>query len=264
MILFSAFRRGACRHRDSFLPANESLCRAYYGAWNFFSSLPMVPRLPPLHHRLTSDRAYGAQNIGAPPAQSERELLTFDWPRTRDENIHKSSGALLPVRAEGHVGDSDQSAKKIEWLEVSTYVAARDGALDQRIDRSLDLSTRTFIQLGGASDEGIQCRGDDVLGGNVIDEQQHPGAQRFDRGHGISELPFRRGQLLYLSAINGFDQRIACRKVAIESSRSNACVFGDIIQAGVCAGPGKRLLGDVQNALAIALRISPGPSPYRL
>jgi hypothetical protein len=36
--------------------------------------------------------------------------------------------------------DADQCAKQIEWLEISANVAALDGALYQRIDRSLYLT----------------------------------------------------------------------------------------------------------------------------
>jgi hypothetical protein len=35
----------------------------------------------------------------------------FDWPRTRDEDIHEPPGALLPIRAGGHVSDADKSLK---------------------------------------------------------------------------------------------------------------------------------------------------------
>jgi hypothetical protein len=43
--------------------------------------------------------------------------------------------------------------------------------------------------------------------------------------------------------------------VAIQSSCSNTCIFGEVIKAGTCAGPGERLLGHFPNALAITLRI---------
>ena len=67
-------------------------------------------------------------------------LALLDWPRTRDEDIHKSPGAFLPVRAGRYVRDADQRAKQIEWLQISAYVSALDCALHQRINRSLNLS----------------------------------------------------------------------------------------------------------------------------
>jgi len=40
-----------------------------------------------------------------------RRPFDFNCPRTGDENIHQSPGALLPVRAARHVGHPDQGAK---------------------------------------------------------------------------------------------------------------------------------------------------------
>jgi hypothetical protein len=60
-----------------------------------------------------------------------------DCPRTRDEDVHESSGALQPVKTGCHVEDADKSAEQLEWLEISTNVVALDCALHQRINRSL-------------------------------------------------------------------------------------------------------------------------------
>jgi hypothetical protein len=35
----------------------------------------------------------------------------LDWPRTGDEDVHQSPGALLPVGTGGHVRDANQRAK---------------------------------------------------------------------------------------------------------------------------------------------------------
>jgi hypothetical protein len=40
-----------------------------------------------------------------------RRPFDLNCPRTGDENIHQSPGALLPVRAARHVGHPDQGAK---------------------------------------------------------------------------------------------------------------------------------------------------------
>jgi hypothetical protein len=48
------------------------------------------------------------------------------------------------------------------------------------------------------------------------------------------------------------------RKVAIQGARSNTCLFGDVIQAGVCTGLGKRFFRHLQDARPIALGIGAG------
>src|SRR5580658_6036753 len=151
----------------------------------------------------------------------KRTAHLLDWPRTGDEDVHESPGALLPVRAGRHMGDADQCAEQIEWLQISTNVAALDGALHQRINRSLDLTARTFIQLRRATDERVQCRRDDLLGCDVIHEQEHPGSQRFNRRHGVGEFPLRCRYLIYFGPIDRFDQCVSRRKVAIQSSCSD-------------------------------------------
>jgi hypothetical protein len=80
------------------------------------------------------------------------------------------------------MGDADERPKQIERVEIASYITALDCALCQRVNRSPDLTAGTFIQLQGASNQRIQRRGDDPLGRNVVDEQQHPGSQRFRRG----------------------------------------------------------------------------------
>jgi len=86
------------------------------------------------------------------------------------------------------MGNAYERPKRIERVEIASYITALDGALCQRVDRSLDLTAGAFLQLRGASNQRIQRRGDDLLGRNVVDEQQHPGSQRFQGWHGLSEI----------------------------------------------------------------------------
>lgn len=69
------------------------------------------------------------------------------------------------------MGHADQRPQEIERFEISTDIAALDGALHQRIDGSPDLIAGTLIQSLGASNQGIECRGDDLLRRDVVDEQ---------------------------------------------------------------------------------------------
>ena len=120
------------------------------------------------------------------------------------------------------MGHADERPKQIEWVEISAYIAALDRALYQRVNRSLDQTAGTFIQLRGASHHRIQRRGDDLLGRDVVDEQQHPGSQRFKRGHGLGEIALCCRQFLHLSPVDRLDECISRGKVAIQSSGSDA------------------------------------------
>jgi len=48
--------------------------------------------------------AFGSPNLTFAPR-------LFDWPRTGDEDVHESPGALLPVRTGRHMGDANQCPK---------------------------------------------------------------------------------------------------------------------------------------------------------
>ena len=74
-------------------------------------------------------------------------------------------------------------------------------------------------------------------------------------GPWFRELALRCGQFFHFTPIDCFDQCVSGGKVTIQSSGSNASLFGDIVQAGVRAETGKRLLRHFQDALAIPLRI---------
>jgi hypothetical protein len=71
----------------------------------------------------------------------------FEWPRTLDEDINESPGALPPVGAARYIGDTDKRPKWIEWIEVCPYVAALNCTLHKCVNRTGDLSARSFIHL---------------------------------------------------------------------------------------------------------------------
>ena len=162
---------------------------------------------------------------------------------------------MRPVGAGGYAGDADERAEQVEGLEVLADIAALNRAFHQRINRAADLGFGSFVELRRAAGIGVQRRGDDVLGLDVVDEQLHPGAQGFQGRQTLGELPFRRGQLFYFGAIDRFDQRVAGRKMAIQSSRAHPRFFGNVVQAGAGAVAGEGLLGHFQHARAVALSV---------
>ena len=66
------------------------------------------------------------------------------------------------------------------------------------------------------------------------------------------------GELFDFAAIDRFDQGIAGREVAVERAGSNPGLTGDVIEAGARAVACEGLLGDLEDALAVALSIGAG------
>jgi len=66
---------------------------------------------------------------GLPTIRGAGTCLFGDWARTGDEDIYKSPSALLPVSAGGHVGDTNESPKQIDWVEVLSHIPILDCAL---------------------------------------------------------------------------------------------------------------------------------------
>jgi len=153
------------------------------------------------------------------------------------------------------MGHPDQRSKQVEGYEIVAYVAALDGALHQRINRSLNQTARTLEELRRTAYQAIQRRSNDLLRRNVVNEQQHPGSQCLNRRHRPGELALGRSQLFHFTPIDRFDQGVSGGKVTVQSSGSNSCLFGNIVQAGVRAKTCKRLLRHLQNTLAVPLRI---------
>ena len=151
--------------------------------------------------------------------------------------------------------DADQRSKQVVCIQISLQIATPFRALHQLVDRALDQTARTFIEPGRASDDGIESGRNDVFCRNIIDQQQHPGSKRFERGHGLGETGRGRREFLHFVAVNTFDQLIPRRKMAIEGTSSNARLLRDFLQAGIGALSGKDSLRNFKNALAIAQRV---------
>jgi len=112
----------------------------------------------------------------------------FGWTGACDENVYQPLGTLLPIGTEGHMGDTDYRPKQIGGLDISSHIAALFRALHQFVHRSLDQTTRTFIEPGRASGHAVEGGRNNVLRRDVIHEQQHPGSQGFHRRHCCGEL----------------------------------------------------------------------------
>ena len=159
------------------------------------------------------------------------------------------------------MGNADEGSKQIEGVEIGADVAGLDGAVDEGIDCSLDQTARAFIEPRGTANKAVEGGGDDLLGGDVIDEEQHPGAEGFDRGHGFRKCARRCGHFFDLGAIDPFDESVAGGEVAIEGAGSYAGLFGDVIETGAGAETGKRIFCLVEDAFAVAFGVGAGLAP---
>ena len=153
------------------------------------------------------------------------------------------------------MGDADERPKQVVGVKIFSQIAALFSAPHQFIDRSLDQAARAFIEPGRTSDQAVESGRNDMLRRDVIDEEQHPGSQGFDRRHCFSQLARRCGQLFHLASIDSFDQRIPRGEMAIQRTGSNAGLSGNLVKAGVCAESRKCLFRNFQNALSVALGI---------
>ncbi|HTA66786.1 MAG TPA: hypothetical protein VK776_00850 [Bryobacteraceae bacterium] len=86
-----------------------------------------------------------------------------------------------------------RARNRIDGVEVLAYVAAFDRPLHECANRFPDLRVGSFEDFLRISDQRIQGRRDDLLRGDVVNKQQHPGSQRFDRRESLSEFPPLRG-----------------------------------------------------------------------
>ncbi len=139
----------------------------------------------------------------------------FDRARAGYQDVYQPPGALLTIGTGSHMEDTDHGAKQIGGVKVSSHIAALFRMLHQFIDRSLDQAARTFIEPGRTSDNAVESGRNDVLCRDVVDKQQHPASQGFDRGHRRGELASSRGQLFHFTPVDGFDQRVSRGKMPI-------------------------------------------------
>ena len=153
------------------------------------------------------------------------------------------------------MGDTDQRSKQVEGVEVAANVAALDRALHQRIDSSLDQPARTLKSFEGPPTT-LFSAGAMICFAAMWSTNSSIHARNASIGGMVSaNLRCRRSQLFHFTPIDRFDQGVARGKVTIQSSGSDTRLFGNIVQAGVGAKAGKRLLRHFQNALAVALRV---------
>ena len=117
---------------------------------------------------------------------------------------------------------------------------------------------RAFDQAHRAAGDGVHGGNDELFGGHMVDEEKHPGAERFEWRHGGSEALFGGGKFFDFAAVDGFDEGVTSWEVAIERGVADAGSASDVVKARGSAIAREDLLGYLKDALAVALRVGAG------
>lgn len=185
------------------------------------------------------------------------------WTRASDEDIDEAAGALLPAGQSGGVEDADEGTDEVVRIRVRAKIAAGDGALNGGYEGVVNERAGAFDQSHRAARDGIHGRDDEPFAVDMVDEEKHPGAKRFNRRHGVSEALFGCRKLFDFAAIDSFDEDVASWKVAIEGGIADAGSACDIVEARSRSIAGENFLSYLKDALAVALRVGAGFAGWR-
>lgn len=98
-----------------------------------------------------------------------------------------------PGRA-GSVEDADEGADEVVGVSVGAEIATRDGAVDGGYEGGADERSGAFDEAHGAARDGVHRGDDEPFCRDVVDEEQHPGTERFERLHGGGEALLGGGE----------------------------------------------------------------------
>ena len=154
--------------------------------------------------------------------------------------------------------DAHEGTGEVVGVSIGEEIAAGDGAPDSGYEGGMDQRARAFDEAHGAAGDSVHRWNDQRLGGYVVDEEQHPGAEGFERRHGGGEALLGSGELFNFAAVNSFDEGVASWEVAIERAGADAGLAGDVVETGGGSVAGEDLFGDFKDALAVALSICAG------
>ncbi len=87
----------------------------------------------------------------------------------------------------GGVEDAYEGTDEVIGIGVGAEMAAGDCALDQGDEGGVDEASGAFHKPGGAAGDGVHGGEDELFLGYVIDEEKHPGPERFEGRQGVGE-----------------------------------------------------------------------------
>ena len=106
----------------------------------------------------------------------------------------------------------------------------------------------------GIVNQRLERGRDDLLIGDVVDEQHHPGSHRVDRRQSFCKFRRGRRQLFRRGLIPRLQKVLPRGKMAVERSRPNTGLFRDVVEAGIRPGFSECLFRHHQDALAVLMK----------
>ena len=98
-----------------------------------------------------------------------------------------------------------------------------------------------------------------LLCGDQLNVGVKPAPQSIDRGGLSRQLPRKLAELIHLVAVNGLEQGLARREVAVERPNPDPGRPSDGLEAGVRSARAEHGRRGLEEALAIADRVGAGP-----
>lgn len=154
--------------------------------------------------------------------------------------------------------DADQGADKVIWIGIRAKISVVDRALHQGEKCTLDRAACAFHEAYGTTRNGFHHGKNQLFGGHVVDEEEHPRSKGFQWGHRGGETSSGVSQLVDFAAVYRFDEGVAGGEVTVQRSRTNVRTTGNVVERGVRSMLSEGKPGHLKDARAVPLRICPG------
>jgi hypothetical protein len=154
--------------------------------------------------------------------------------------------------------DAHKGADEVVGVGVGAEVSAADSALDGGYEGGVDERAGAFEKAHGTAGYGVHCGDDEPFFGDMVDEEEHPSPECFQRRHDGSKALFGCGKLFYLETVDGLEEVVAGWEMAIEGGVADAGPACDVVEAGSCSIAGENFLGYFKDAFAVASRVGAG------
>src|SRR3984893_13936329 len=105
-----------------------------------------------------------------PPSGAFTSASSTLAPQPIHQNVDESPRARFPALVGIPITHSDQRTQQVRRIDIFAHIAACDGTLHERRDRTGDQFSRGCIKRGSTACRSSQRWCDQALGGDVVDE----------------------------------------------------------------------------------------------